>query len=137
MWCVRRAAEIEVRVAALRPDLLHDGHVVALWPLTAQHAVRDDRALNGLVLVMVRVDETGHYDHAVAVHDGGLGGLEVRRDSHDTTAFDQHVCAREVAEFRIHREHRAVLQQNPLRHGWRVRSHGRGRRHRVRQRTGG
>jgi hypothetical protein len=53
-----------------------------------KHAVRNDAPLQGLVLVMVRGDETGHHDRARAVDYFGVGSRDVRRDIDDQLPVD-------------------------------------------------
>jgi hypothetical protein len=102
---------------ACGPDVLHDRPVAFLRPLRGHAsplkvAVGDDVPLDGLVLVMVRVDEPRHDDHAAGVDDLGRR-VEIRPDRRDFGTLDQDVGLLEVADGRIHRQHGAALEQHP------------------------
>ena len=56
-----------------------------------QNAVGQEAAQRRLELMVVRVDEARHDDHARGIDDLGVGGIEARADRGDAAAFDEHV----------------------------------------------
>jgi hypothetical protein len=101
---------------AHRPDALDDRTVAFLRP----HGIRARPLkvpvgvvgpLDGLVLVVVRVDKPWHDDHAPGIHDVSRR-LDLRPHHGDLGPLDQHVGLLEVAYRRVHREHDTALDQN-------------------------
>ena len=77
------------------------------------HAVGDDAARDRLILVMVRIYEARHDDHALAVDDARVR-LDVGPNRDDLLALDQHVGLHEIADRWIHRHDDAVLQEDAV-----------------------
>ena len=101
-----------IRDAARGPDVLDHRQIRLLRPRPLQEPVRDDAALQNLVLVMVRGDEAGHDDSARAVDDLGVGSSDGRCYLRDRLAVDQDVGLLEVAHLRVECEHDTAAQQN-------------------------
>ena len=119
---VWRAAEIpDNRVGILRigdaargPDVLNDGAVAFLRPCARKQSFGNDAALQRLILMMVRRDESGHDDSSRTVDDLGIGDRDVRCNLGDRFTVDQDVGLLEVSELRVERQHHASAQQNSL-----------------------
>src|SRR5262249_55608516 len=79
---VRRTTEVPDHIVRIRrigdapggPDVLNNRTVALLRPRALEQAIGDDAALQGFVLVMVRVDEARHDDCPGAVDDFGAAG---------------------------------------------------------------
>src|SRR5205823_13854710 len=81
-------------------------------PRAGKYSVRDDGALNALVLVIVRGDEAGHDDRSRAVDDFRIGGGDRGRDLSDRFSVDQDVSFLEIADAWIETQDDAALQQD-------------------------
>jgi len=79
----------------------------------AEDAVGENAAQNGLVLVMVGVDEARHNDHPTGI-DHESCRIQVAPDSEDLLSLDQHIAIREIADMRIKAQHDAAFQQNTV-----------------------
>src|SRR6516164_2554710 len=70
--------------------------------------VGEEAAQYRLELVVVRVDKPGHDDAAARVDHRGAARAQVRSDSKDLFALDQHIGLREVANPRVQRHYRTA-----------------------------
>ena len=98
--------------AARGPDVLNDRAIAFLRPGAREESIRDDAALQGFVLMMVRRDESGHDDGARTVDDLGVGNGDVRRNLRDRLAVDQDVRLLEVSHPGVQGKHHASPKQN-------------------------
>jgi len=85
---------------------LHDRNVVV------ERTIRQHVAQDALPHVPVRVDETGHYDHAGGIDHLGVGRGDIGPHCRDLAALDQHVRLLEVADCAVEREHATAFDEN-------------------------
>jgi hypothetical protein len=65
--------------------------------------------------VTVRIDESGHHDHAARVDDLRMLSGDARAYGLDFAVFHQHVAPCEVPQRGIQRQHGAILDQHAAR----------------------
>ena len=84
-----------------------------LYPSCGQvpdkQTIGENRAGDGLILVVVRVDKSRHDDHIGAVDDLAVCA-EVRADGLDLGSFDQHIGLFQVAPSRVHGQDHAAFK---------------------------
>src|SRR5206468_6389541 len=101
-------------VAILRPVDRREG-IQYLDEIVIEGGVWRTSADGAFPGVPVGVDEarddhiTGHIDHPSI-------RLDVRRDLRDLVALDQHIALQQIADLRIHRDHRTAAKQQSVSH---------------------
>ena len=98
------------RDAASGPDVLDNRKVALLRPRTLKQAIGYHAALQGFVLVMVRVDEARHNDCSGAVDDFGVACGDRWCDFCNSLPVDQDVGR--VANPRVEAQYNTATQEN-------------------------
>src|SRR6202011_506016 len=79
----------------------------------AQQTIGENAAQRRLKLMVVRIDESRHNNHAGCVHhDGRIENIQVPADRYDLFPPNEYVALLEVPDVRIHTEDDSVLEQD-------------------------
>ena len=97
-----------VDAGELAQDEIEIVHPAVRQAVVEQQAVRKEATQRGLELVVVGIDEARHDDHAVGLDHVGAAGVEVRSHRGNGSPVDQHIGDCEIANGRVHGEHRAA-----------------------------
>ena len=93
-------------VGIQRAGIVNDTVIVIL-----EQSIRDEASQDGLILMMVRVDEAGHHDSVRRVDDF-RSGLQIEPHLGNFLSVNQHIGFLKVANVTVHAQYDAAFNQN-------------------------